>query len=174
MLTRRSVLGAAAGVAGRFGVPGLLTLTGCGFELRRAPELRFRAIQLTGFKPHSPLADALRMNIDASTTTRVVDTLPQAQVVLEAVTDLRERIVVASSSAGQVTELQLRERFTFRLRSVAGKELIPSTELLLTRDMSYTENAALGKEQEEAFLFHAMQSDIVAQVLRRLASVHTF
>lgn len=153
---------------------GVPTLAGCGFELRRAPELRFRTIQLTGFKPRSPLADELRMNIDASTTTLVVDTLPQAQVILEAVTDLRERLVVASSSAGQVTELQLRERFTFRLRSVAGKELIPSTELLLIRDMSYTENAALGKEQEEAFLFRAMQSDIVAQVLRRLASVQTF
>ena len=153
---------------------GVPTLAGCGFELRRAPELRFRTIQLTGFKPRSPLADELRMNIDASTTTLVVDTLPQAQVILEAVTDLRERLVVASSSAGQVTELQLRERFTFRLRSVAGKELIPSTELLLIRDMNYTENAALGKEQEEAFLFRAMQSDIVAQVLRRLASVQTF
>ena len=153
---------------------GVPTLAGCGFELRRAPELRFRTIQLTGFKPRSPLADELRMNIDASTTTLVVDTLPQAQVILEAVTDLRERLVVASSSAGQVTELQLRERFTFRLRSVAGKELIPSTELLLIRDMSYTENAALGKEQEEAFLFRTMQSDIVAQVLRRLASVQSF
>ena len=171
MVSRRSVLAAAAGAAG---VSGLLTLAGCGFELRRAPELRFRTIQLTGFKPRSPLADELRMNIDASTTTLVVDTLPQAQVILEAVTDVRERLVVASSSAGQVTELQLRERFTFRLRSVAGKELIPSTELLLTRDMSYTENAALGKEQEEAFLFRTMQSDIVAQVLRRLASVQSF
>ncbi|MBC7733036.1 MAG: hypothetical protein H7306_14245 [Bacteriovorax sp.] len=171
MLTRRSVLAAAAGAAAVTGVP---ILAGCGFELRRAPELRFRTIQLTGFKPRSPLADELRMNIDASTTTLVVDTLPQAQVILEAVTDLRERLVVASSSAGQVTELQLRERFTFRLRSVAGKELIPSTKLLLIRDMSYTENAALGKEQEEAFLFRAMQSDIVAQVLRRLASVQTF
>ena len=40
--------------------------------------------------------------------------------------------------------------------------------------MSYTENAALAKEQEEAFLYRAMQSDIVAQVMRRLASVQTF
>ena len=31
--------------------------------------------------------------------------------------------------------------------------------------------AALAKEQEEAFLYRAMQSDIVSQVLRRLASV---
>ena len=93
---------------------------------------------------------------------------------LEAVTDVREKVVAASSSVGQVTEFQLRERFAFRLRSVGGKELIPATEILLTRDMSYTENVALAKEQEEAFLYRTMQSDIVAQVMRRLASVQAF
>ena len=167
MLTRRAVLVATA-------IAAAATLAGCGFELRRAPELRFRTIQLTGFKPRSPLADELRLNINASTTTLVVEALPQAQVVLEAVTDVREKVVVASNSVGRVTEFQLRERFAFRLRSVAGKELIPATEILLIRDMSYTETAALAKEQEEAFLYRAMQSDIVAQVLRRLASVQTF
>ena len=166
MLPRRAVLVAAAATAAGLG--------GCGFELRRSPELRFGTIQLTGFKPRSSLADELRLNIDASTTTRVVPALPQAQVVLEALTDVREKLVVASGSAGQVTEFQLRERFSFRLRSVAGKELIPATEILLIRDMSYTESAALGKEQEEAFLYRTMQSDIVAQVMRRLASVQTF
>ena len=44
-------------------------------------------------------------------------------------------------------------------------------EIVLTRSLTYTETAALGKEQEEAFLYRAMQSDIVSQVLRRLASV---
>jgi LPS-assembly lipoprotein len=37
--------------------------------------------------------------------------------------------------------------------------------------MSFTESAALAKEQEEAALFRAMQSDIVSQVLRRLAAI---
>ena len=40
-----------------------------------------------------------------------------------------------------------------------------------SRDLSYTESAALAKEQEEAILYRAMQSDIVSQVMRRLASV---
>ncbi|HEY8708608.1 MAG TPA: LPS assembly lipoprotein LptE [Burkholderiaceae bacterium] len=151
-----------------------VSLAGCGFALRRAPELRFRTLQLTGFQPRSPLADALRRTIDSSTTTLVVDTLAQAQVVLEAVEDMRSKVVVAINSVGEVTEFQLRERFSFRLRSVAGRELIPTTSILLNRDLSYTESAALGKEQEEAFLYRAMQSDIVAQVLRRLASVETF
>ena len=149
-------------------------LAGCGFELRRAPELRFRTIQLVGFKPRSPLADELRTNINASTTTLVVDGPAQAQVVLEALEDAREKVVVASSAVGQVTEFQLRERFSFRLKSVSGRELIPRTEILQNRDMSYTESAALGKEQEENFLFRTMQSDIVSQVMRRLASIQTF
>ena len=159
---RRSVL--AALVAG--------AVAGCGFELKRAPELRFRTLQLVGFTARSPLAAELRTSIDASTTTKVVDSAAQAQVVLEAIADSREKGVVASTAAGQVTEFQLRARFRFRLRTIGGKELIPSTEIVQSRDMSYTERAALGKEQEEATLYRAMQTDIVSQVMRRLASVH--
>jgi|SRR5580765_7998070 len=164
LTTRRRLLVAAAA----------FPLAGCGFELRRAPELKFRTIQLANFKPRSPLADELRMNINASTTTLVVAGLAQAQVVLEALDDAREKVVVASNSVGQVTEFQLRERFAFRLRSVNGRELIPRTEILQNRDLSYTESAALAKEQEETALFRAMQSDIVSQVMRRLASVQNF
>ena len=163
---RRFLLAAAAAPAG--------LAAGCGFELRRAPELRFRTIQLAGFKARSPLAEELRNSIDASTTTRVVESAAQAQVVLEAIDDVREKTVVASTAVGQVTEFQLRNRFRFRVRGAGGKELIPATELLLTRDMSYTESAALGKEQEENFLFRTMQGDIVSQVMRRLASLQTF
>jgi LPS-assembly lipoprotein len=115
----------------------------------------------------------LRTNINASRTTSVVESLAQAQVVLDAITDSRERGVVASTAAGQVRELQLRVRFVFKLRTAAGRELIPATELLLSRDISYSESVALAKEQEEALLFRAMQSDIVSQVMRRLAAVQT-
>ena len=150
-----------------------LLLAACGFELRRAPELRFRSIQLIGFKPRSPLAEELLKSINASQTTLVVESAARAQVVLEALNDVSEKSVVASTAAGQVRELQLRSRLDFRLRTPAGKELIPITEILLKRDMSYTESAALAKEQEEALLYRAMQSDIVAQVMRRLAAVQS-
>jgi LPS-assembly lipoprotein len=162
MAMRRRLLLALAGAA---------ALPGCGFELRRAPEMRFRTIALSGFRPRSPLAEELRVQINSSPTTKVVDTAGQAQVVLEALNDTRERSVVASTAAGQVRELQLRTRLHFRLRTPAGRELIPATDLVLARDMSYSEELALPKEQEEALLYRAMQSDIVSQVLRRLAAV---
>ena len=148
-----------------------LALAACGFELKRPPALRFKTIQLSGFPARSPLAEELKRNIDASTTTQVVEAAKDAEVVLQALTDERQKSVVAVTAANQVREFELRSRFRFSLRTATGKELIPPSEILLKRDLTYTESVALAKEQEEAFLYRAMQSDIVAQVLRRLASV---
>ena len=92
-------------------------------------------------------------------------------MVLQAIADAREKSVVAQTAANLVREFELRSRFGFELRSASGKELIPPSEILLKRSLTYTEGAALAKEQEEAFLYRSMQSDIVSQVLRRLASV---
>jgi LPS-assembly lipoprotein len=82
-------------------------------------------------------------------------------------------VVVGMSGSGQVREFQLRTRLRFRLRTPQGKELIPDTELLQQRDISYNESAALGKEAEEALLYRDMQTDIVQQLMRRLAAVKT-
>ena len=59
----------------------------------------------------------------------------------------------------------------FRLRTPQGDERIPETELLQTRDISYSETIALAKEAEEGLLYRNMQTDIVQQLLRRLAAV---
>lgn len=149
----------------------VVPLTGCGFQLRGAQELRFRTVQLTGFKPYSPLEKELRRAINASKTTLVVDSGGEAQAILEAVSDRRERNVVATTSAGQVRQISLRVRFAFKLRTPSDRELIGPTELLLGRDISYNESEALAKEQEEALLYREMQTDIVSQIMRRLAAV---
>jgi len=149
-----------------------VALAGCGFELKRPPALNFGKIQLAGFASRSPLAAELKSSIDASTTTRVVEAGQGAQAVLQAINEAREKVVVAQTAANQIREFELRLRFNFRLLDPTGKVLIPDSEILLTRSLTYTETAALGKEQEEAFLYRSMQNDIVSQVLRRLASVH--
>ena len=144
-------------------------LAACGFQLRGATELPFSRIALEGFAPRSPLADELRRTLSQSA--EIVATPAQAQVVLHVLNDRRERSVVASTTAGQVRELQLRVRLEFRLTTPGGRELIPTTELLMTRDMSYSETVALAKEYEEAQLVRSMQTDIVGQLMRRLAHV---
>jgi LPS-assembly lipoprotein len=145
-----------------------LALAGCGFQLRKAPEMSFRSVALRGFERRSPLADELRRSLADVAT--VADDPARAEVVLEALTDTRERSVVASTAAGEVRELQLRVRFRFRLLTPGGRELLPPDELVLSRDMSYNETNALAKEQEETLLYRAMQSDIVNQVMRRVSA----
>jgi LPS-assembly lipoprotein len=154
----------------RFGTLGALgALAGCGFELRRPPAMPFRSIALAGFAARSPLADELKQRLQPDV--RVLDQVAAAEVVLRALADERTKSVVASTAAAQVREFTLRLRFGFRADTPAGRELIAPAELLLSRDLSYSENFALAKEQEEGELYREMQSDIVTQVLRRLASI---
>ena len=146
-----------------------LTLGGCGFDLRQPARVSFSSIALVGFARRSPLADELKRQLQKQVL--VLDAPDKAEVVLQALDDVREKSVVASTAAAQVRELQLRLKFNFRARTPGGRELIPRAELMVSRDLSYSETAALAKEHEEAELFREMQSDIVAQVLRRLAAV---
>ena len=150
-------------------VAALGALAGCGFRLRAPLALPFASIALTGFAIRSPLEAELRARLAPLVAVKDVPT--EAEVVLHATTDRRERSVAASTAAGQVREIQLRLHTVMRADARGGRALIAPFELRLTRDLPYIEAAALAKAQEEAELFREMQSDVVAQVLRRLAAV---
>jgi len=154
----------------------ILLLPGCGFVLRGAPKFAFETLRLQGSET-TPVASELQRALQSGGVRVFSSALPGSpegetgQVVLTVLTDQRERAVVGSTATGQVRELQLRTRLRFRLATPAGKELLEETELLLERDISFTETAVLAKEAEEALLYRDMQSDIVQQVMRRLAAV---
>jgi len=78
---------------------------------------------------------------------------------------------VGRTATGAIREFQLRLRYRFRLRTQGGKELIPDTEVVLTRDINFNETGALSKESEEALLYRDMENDLVQQIQRRLAAV---
>jgi LPS-assembly lipoprotein len=147
-----------------------MLLAGCGFQLRQAPHFAFSSIYIGA---GSSLAIELKRTIGSGGNVAVIATGPleKAQVVLDMLGDQREKVVVGLSASGQVREFQLRTRVKFKLRTPQGKELIPETELLQQRDISFNESAALAKEAEESLLYRDMQTDIVQQLMRRLAAV---
>lgn len=153
-----------------FATGAAVLLAGCGFQLRQAPHFAFQTIFVAS-APNSSTVRDIRRGIESGTGVKVVDDPNAAQVILDIVMDRREQVVVGLNATGQVREFQLRSRVQFRLRTPQGKELIPLTELLQQRDISYTESAALAKEFEQQQLYRDMQADIVRQLLRRLASV---
>lgn len=150
-----------------------LGLSACGFALRKAPSFAFSTLY-SGLVEASPLGVELKRSLESSRKVEVITDsrqISRAQVILDILADQREKVVLSLNASGQVREFQLRMRFRFRLRTLAGKELIPSTEILQQRDISFNESAVLAKEAEEGLLYRDMQSDIVQQVMRRLAAV---
>ena len=95
----------------------------------------------------------------------------EADATLNILSQTRQRVIVGVNASGQVREVQLRLSVRFRLRDAQGVEWIEPVTLQMERDLSYAESAALSKEIEEGLTYRSMQSDIVGQIMRRLAAV---
>ncbi len=152
-----------------------LGVTGCGFALRKTPNFAFKSL-FSPFPESSTLGTELKRSLESGGNVRVISDvrqIDQAEVILEVLQDQREKSVVALNASGRVREFQLRIRFRFKLRTANGNELISTTEILQKREISFNESAVLAKESEEGLLYREMQSDIIQQVMRRLASVTT-
>lgn len=142
-----------------------VALAACGFHLRGQASLPFDSVYITGAPAFvGQISRALR----AGSPVRVTDNSKDAQVTLQIVSELRERVILSLSAAGRVREITLRYRVSYRLTDAKGIEYIPASEIVLRRDITYSDTDVLGKEQEEALLYRDMLSDAVQQVVRRL------
>jgi LPS-assembly lipoprotein len=162
--TRRSWLIATAFTAG---------LAGCGFELRKPPRYAFDTL-FSSIPIVSPFGVKLKRSLESSGQVEVITDARQierAQIIFDQLFELREKVIVGRTSTGAIREFQLRLRYRFRVRSRNGIELIPDTEILLTRDINFNETGALSKESEEALLYKDMENDLVLQLQRRLAAI---
>ncbi len=161
--TRRTWLMAALG----------LGLAGCGFELRKPPNYAFRTL-FSSIPVVSPFGSRLQRSLEASGQVEVITDprqIERADVIFDQLFEFREKVVVGRTSTGAIREFQLRLRYRFRVRSRNGIELIPDTEIFLTRDINFNETGALSKESEEALLYKDMETDLVLQLQRRLAAI---
>jgi len=148
-----------------------MAVGGCGFKLRSSQNYAFATIAIMP-NPGGALALELRRSFGSAVhVLSPEEPLDKAQLVFDLLSEQREKIVVAVNSSGQVREFQLRIRVKFRVRTPQGEERVPESEILQQRDISFNESAVLAKEAEEGLLYRDMQSDIVQQLLRRLAAI---
>jgi LPS-assembly lipoprotein len=146
----------------------LALLAGCGYHLRGTVQLPFETIYIPGA---NPLAVELRRNVAAASKARLADSPKNAQAVLAFTQETREKIILTFTSAGKVNEYRLRYRVGFRVTDSAGAQVfVPTSEILLTRDMSYNDQQVIAKENEETLLYRDMQTDMVQQIMRRLVA----
>ncbi len=146
-------------------------LAGCGFALRSSPNFAFDTVAVTPEQSVGVAAELARYLGDKLRPVVPAEGQTGPQAVIEVIQELREKNVVGLTATGQVREFQLRLRVRFRVRTLQGVELIAPTEVVLQRDISFNETAVLAKETEEILLYRDMQSDLVQQLLRRIAAI---
>ena len=146
----------------------LVLLAGCGFKLRGTAEVPFQTLYIPGAT--GGIALDLKRNIQAGTDARVVDDAKQAEAILEFTEEAREKDILSLTGTGRVREFQLRYRVGFRVHDGRGGQYVPQSTIQLTRDVTFNDAEVLAKEAEEQLLFRDMQSDMVQQIMRRLAA----
>jgi len=144
-------------------------LAACGFQLRGAISLPFSTLYIT-LPETSDIRAAIKRGVEANGETRVVDNPKEAEAILTVLGDVPEKKILSYSAAGRVREYQLVRTFTFRVHDTAGRDFLPLNTMKITRDISFNDSQVLAKESEEALLQRDMQTDLIRQLLRRLAA----
>ena len=144
-------------------------LGGCGFQLRGSANLPYETLYID-LPDNNALGAELRRNLRAGTNTRIVEQREQAQAILQANAETRSKLILSIGSSGAVREFRLKYGFAWRLVNQGGEDIAAPGDVQIERDYSFNDNQVLAKESEEALLYRDMQTDMVQQVMRRLAA----
>ena len=159
---RRTLLGflALAPVSG---------LIACGYRLRGMVDLPFKVIAITG-SPSPPLRTDLQTAILTGTDAKVAINPKDADLILDIISDLNGREILAYNSNGQVSAYRLNIRVGFRAYDNTGADIVPETEIYMTRDMDFSVSTVLATDVQIQQFLTLMQRDLAVQILRRVSA----
>jgi LPS-assembly lipoprotein len=159
---RRTLLGliATAPISG---------LIACGYRMRGMVDLPFKVIAITG-NPSPPLRNDLQTAILTGTDVKVAINPKDADLILDISNEINGREILAYTSNGQVSAYRLTIRVTFRAYDLAGADIIPDSEIYITRDMDFSNSTVLATDVQQAQFLTLMRKDLAVQILRRVSA----
>jgi len=143
------------------------SLASCGFQLRGTANFTFDSIYV-GAPPTLPFTVELKRALAGGGSARVMDAPQGAQVVLDISNLSEDKAVLSLSPGGRVREFVLTKRVAFSLRGADGVEWLPLDEIVVRRAYTYDDTERLAREIQEQRLLAEMQTDAIAQLVRRL------
>ena len=144
-------------------------LPACGFHLRGQYALPFASV-FVSTSGASVVATEIKREL-ANIPTKLMPTAKDADAQLNIIEDRRDRQILSLSGAGRVREYELKLRVSYQLVDARGGVFIPTSEIQLSRILSYDDSLIIAKQQEEALLFQDMERDAVGQILRRMTAI---
>jgi LPS-assembly lipoprotein len=145
-------------------------LIACGYRMRGMVDLPFKVIAITG-NPSPPLRADLQTAILTGTTDVKVAINPKdADLLLEVTNEINGREILAYNSNGQISAYRLTIRAMFRAYDVAGGDIVPESEIYMTRDMDFSNTTVLATDVQQQQFLTLMRKDLAVQILRRISS----
>lgn len=161
-LDRRAWLGAL------IALPTLFT-TACGFKLRGSVSIPYKVIAITGV-PSPLLRSDLEMIILTGSDSKVANNAKDADLILEIISEVNSREILAYNAAGQISAYRLNSRVEFRATDQNGVDVVPESEIYVTRDMDFSVSTVLATDVQQQQFTNAMRMDLSLQILRRISA----
>jgi LPS-assembly lipoprotein len=148
-----------------------LILSACGFHLQGRTPLpeAFAYTYIETRDEQTDFVQDLRKALIASGA-KVIRTQGSSGATIDVHADELTERVLSVSARNIPTEYELTYKVEFSVTS-GGQPLIEHEEISATRDFSFDETELLAKEREQEILREALARDLVALVMRRLASL---
>jgi LPS-assembly lipoprotein len=144
-------------------------LIACGYRLRGMVDLPYKVIAITG-NPSPPLRADLQTAILTGTDAKLAINPKDADLNLEITNDLSGREILAYNSNGQVSAYRLNIRVGFRAYDNAGADVVPESEIYITRDMDFSVSTVLATDVQMQQFLSLMRRDLAVQILRRVSA----
>lgn len=146
----------------------LFLLAGCGFKLRGATEFPFQTVKVSGH-PFEAVVRELTHQLRGFSQLKLVDSLDQADIVVNILEVNRDEEILIIGRAGHVQEYEYFLTIRYQLCGKGAKVCQPEQHLKLRRQMSYDERQILAKQNEERFLRKNMEQEAVRLILLRMS-----
>jgi LPS-assembly lipoprotein len=162
-LDRRTWLGALIALSTT------LMTTACGFKLRGSVSIPYKVIAITG-NPSPPLRADLEMMILTGSDAKVANNAKDADLILEIISEVNSREILAYNASGQISAYRLNSRVAFMATDQNGMDVVPESEIYVTRDMDFSVSTVLATDVQQQQFTNAMRMDLSLQILRRVAA----
>ena len=152
----------------------LLLNAACGFHLRGSQTTNF---DVTNIYIQSAGAPRLEKQVKAqlvSAGVGVANSIETASYIVDLNAERFERSVLSvSADTGKVEEFQIVYQATMNAAHIDGTNIARGDNIRVVRDLTFDEEAVLGKFSEEALIQEDMVRTAASQVLRRLQALIT-
>ena len=137
--------------------------------MRGSVSIPYKVIAITG-TPSPLLRSDLEMIILTGSDAKVANNAKDADLILEIISEVNSREILAYSSTGQISAYRLNSRVAFMASDQNGVDVVPESEIYVTRDMDFSVSTVLATDVQQQQFTNEMRSNLALQILRRVSA----